>query len=155
MKIQIKPLLFSILIPLFLGSFVGFLTAPFNNYYEISLPSFAPPGILFPIVWTILYILMGISSYLIIISCDNDKNNALFIYGTQLLINLLWSFIFFVFRFYLLSFIWILLLIWFVVIMIKSFYNISKISAYLQIPYLLWLIFAAFLNLAVYLINLF
>ncbi len=155
MKIQIKPLLFSILIPLFLGSFVGFLTAPFNNYYEISLPSFAPPGILFPIVWTILYILMGISSYLIIISCDNDKNDALFIYGTQLLINLLWSFIFFVFRFYLLSFIWILLLIWFVVIMIKSFYNISKISAYLQILYLLWLIFAAFLNLAVYLINLF
>lgn len=155
MKIQIKPLLFSILIPLFLGSFVGFLTAPFNNYYEISLPSFAPPGILFPIVWTILYILMGISSYLIIISCANDKNDALFIYGTQLLINLLWSFIFFVFRFYLLSFIWILLLIWFVVIMIKSFYNISKISAYLQILYLLWLIFAAFLNLAVYLINLF
>ena len=155
MKIQIKPLLFSILIPLFLGSFVGFLTAPFNNYYEISLPSFAPPGILFPIVWTILYILMGISSYLIIISCDNDKNDALFIYGTQLLINLLWSFIFFVFRFYLLSFIWILLLIWFVVIMIKSFYNISKISAYLQILYLLWLIFASFLNLAVYLINLF
>lgn len=153
MKIDFKTLLLSIIIPVFLGSFVGFLTAPFNNYYEIKQPFFAPPGIVFPIVWTILYTLMGISSYIIIKSDSYKKNDALYVYGIQLIINLLWSIWFFVFRFYLLSFIWILLLIGFVVGMIKKFYDISKVSAYLQIPYLLWLIFAAILNLFVFFLN--
>jgi len=152
-KIDYKTLIYSILIPVFLGSFVGFLTAPFNDYYNLVLPSFAPPGIVFPIVWTILYTLMGISSYLIIKSNDSSKNEALFVYGVQLIINLLWSILFFVFRLYLISFIWILLLIGFVVVMIKKFYDINKVSAYIQIPYLLWLIFAAILNLSVYFLN--
>lgn len=153
-KINYKYLLLSILLPVFLGSFIGFLTAPFNDYYEIILPSFAPSGTLFPIVWTILYILMGISSYLIVVSRTSNKYDALFIYGIQLVINLFWSVWFFVFKFYLLSFIWILLLIAFVVIMIKKFYEISKLSAYLQIPYLLWLAFAGILNISIYLLNL-
>lgn len=154
MKINYKYLLLSILLPVFLGSFIGFLTAPFNDYYEIILPSFAPSGILFPIVWTILYILMGISSYIVVMSNSSNKYDALFIYGIQLVINLFWSVWFFVFKFYLLSFIWILLLIAFVVIMIKKFYEISKLSAYLQIPYLLWLVFAGILNISIYLLNL-
>lgn len=153
MKIDIKMLLFSILIPVFLGSFVGFLTAPFNSYNDFVQPVFAPPAIIFPIVWTILYTLMGISSYIIAKSSDSGKNEALFIYGVQLVINLFWSIWFFVFGFYLLSFIWILLLIGFVVVMIKKFYDISKISAYLQIPYLIWLIFAAILNFSIWLLN--
>lgn len=153
-KINYKYLLLSILLPVFLGSFIGFLTAPFNDYYEIILPSFAPSGILFPIVWTILYILMGISSYIVITSNSSNKYDALFIYGIQLVINLFWSVWFFVFKFYLLSFISILLLIAFVVIMIKKFYEISKLSAYLQIPYLLWLVFAGILNISIYLLNL-
>lgn len=153
MKIDFKTLLFSILIPVFLGSFVGFLTASFNNYYDLVQPSFAPPAIVFPIVWTILYTLMGISSYIIIKSSSSDKNDALFIYGIQLVINLFWSVWFFVFRFYLLSFVWILLLIGFVVVMIKKFYDISKVSAYLQIPYLVWLVFAGILNLFIWLLN--
>ena len=153
-KINYKYLLLSILLPVFLGSFIGFLTAPFNDYYEIILPSFAPSGILFPIIWTILYILMGISSYIVATSNFSNKYDALFIYGIQLVINLFWSVWFFVFKFYLLSFIWILLLIAFVVIMIKKFYEISKLSAYLQIPYLLWLVFAGILNISIYLLNL-
>ena len=153
-KINYKYLLLSILLPVFLGSFIGFLTAPFNDYYEIVLPSFAPSGILFPIVWTILYILMGISSYIVATSNSSNKYDALFIYGIQLVINLFWSVWFFVFKFYLLSFVWILLLIAFVVIMIKKFYEISKLSAYLQIPYLLWLVFAGILNISIYLLNL-
>lgn len=153
MKIDYKKLLVSILIPVFLGSFVGFLTAPFNDYTSLNQPSFAPPGILFPIVWTILYILMGVSSYLIMQSNSNQKEEALFIYGIQLIVNLFWSIWFFIFQFYLFSFFWILLLIVLVVIMIKKFYNISKISAYLQIPYLLWLVFASILNLFVYFLN--
>lgn len=153
MKIDYKTLFLNILIPVFLGSFVGFLTAPFNNYNSFVQPSFAPPAIVFPIVWTILYTLMGVSSYIIIKSSSSDKNDALFIYGIQLVINLFWSVWFFVFRFYLLSFVWILLLIGFVVVMIKKFYDISKVSAYLQIPYLVWLVFAGILNLFIWLLN--
>lgn len=153
MKVDYRTLLYSILVPVFLGSFVGFLTAPFNNYYNLKLPSFAPSGLVFPIVWTILYILMGISCYFIIESNLDRKNDALFIYGIQLLINLFWSIWFFVFQFYWLAFIWILLLIGFVVIMIKKFYEISKFSAYLQFPYLLWLLFASILNLFVCFFN--
>ena len=153
LKIDYRTLLFSILIPVFLGSFVGFLTASFNNYYELKLPSFAPPAIVFTVVWTILYILMGISCYLIIKSNSDKKNDALFVYGIQLVINLFWSIWFFVFRFYFLSFIWILLLIGFVVVMIRKFYDISKISSYLQLLYLVWLIFASILNIFVAFMN--
>lgn len=153
MKNDYKALLISIFIPIFLGSFVGFLTAPFNNYVSLNQPVFAPPSIVFPIVWTLLYILMGVSCYLIIQSDSSDKEEALFIYGVQLIVNLFWSIWFFVFHFYLFSFFWILLLIGLVVVMIKKFYDISKISAYLQIPYLLWLVFASILNLFVYFLN--
>lgn len=153
MKIDYKSLLFSILIPVFLGSIIGFLTASSNNYYELILPSFAPPAWVFPIVWTILYILMGVSCYLVIKSNSSKKNDALFIYSIQLGINLFWSIWFFVFRFYFLAFIWLLLLIGFVVIMIRKFFLISKLSAYLQFPYLLWLLFAAVLNIFVVFLN--
>lgn len=153
MKIDYKTLLVSIIIPVFLGSFVGFLTAPFNNYTSLQQPWFAPPAILFSIVWTVLYILMGISCYLIIESDSTEKNEALLIYGVQLIVNLFWSIWFFVFQFYLFSFFWILLLIVLVAIMIKKFYDISKVSAYLQVPYFLWLIFASILNLFVYFLN--
>lgn len=153
MKFDFKTLIVSVLIPVILGNIVGLITATSNNYGELILPSFAPPGIVFPIVWTILYILMGVSSYLIIKSDNTDKNSALFVYGIQLAINLLWSIWFFISKLYLFSFLWIILLIVFVVIMIKKFYDISKLSAYLQIPYLLWLVFAAILNLTVYFLN--
>ena len=146
MKIDFKKLLYHIFIPVFLGSLIGFITASSNNYADLNQPVFAPPGIIFPIVWTILYILMGISSYLISQSDSNQKEEALVIYAIQLLVNLLW-------RWYLFSFFWILLLIVLVVWMIIKFYQISKTSAYLQIPYLLWLVFAGILNLFVYLLN--
>lgn len=153
MKVNFRVLLICIIIPLFLGSLVGFITAPYNDYNSFIKPSFSPPAIVFPIVWTILYTLMGISSYLIVQSDDSLKNEALFVYGIQLLINLFWSILFFVFDLYLLSFIWILVLIGFVVLMIKKFYDINKLSAYLQIPYLIWLIFAAILNFSIYILN--
>lgn len=150
---DLKKLIICVLIPLGLGIIVGILTTNMNSYMQMNMPSFAPPAILFPIVWTILYILMGISCYLVIESIYFNKEEALIIYGVQLLVNLLWSFIFFSFKAYLLAFIWIILLIILVAIMIIKFYQINKISAYLQIPYLIWLIFAAILNLSIYLIN--
>ncbi len=153
MKINFKELITSILIPVVLGGIVGFLTSGSSSYKDMIRPSFAPPGILFPIVWTILYTLMGISIYIINQSNNTFKGDAKFIYYLQLGVNLLWSFFFFTFKWYLASAIWIVLLILLVITMIKRFYNISKLSAYLQIPYLLWLVFALILNISIYILN--
>ena len=153
MKINLRKLIFSILIPLGLGAIVGFITSPGSNYNDMIQPNFAPPGILFPIVWSILYIIMGITSYIISESNSYDKDEASIVYIVQLVVNLLWSFLFFTFKWYFFSFLWILLLIALVLLMIRKFYRISKISGYLNIPYLLWLIFAAVLNLSIFFLN--
>lgn len=153
MKINIRKLFFYILIPVLLGGFVGLLTGAGDNYKDLVQPVFAPPSIVFPIVWTILYTLMGISSYVVASSNSYLKKDALSIYVVQLIVNLLWSFIFFIFNWYFIAFIWILILIYLVYRMIKEFYSISKISAYLQIPYLLWLVFASILNLSIVILN--
>ena len=116
-------------------------------------PSFAPPGILFPIVWTILYILMGVSSYLIYKTNDSNKTDALKIYLFQLILNFLWTPIFFGLNLYFLGTLWIIVLIIAVIIMIKEFYKINKLSAYLQIPYLIWLLFALILSFSIFLLN--
>ena len=153
MKINIRKLFISILIPVLLGGLVGLITGSGNNYNDLIQPSFAPPSILFPIVWTILYTLMGISCYIILESNSYNSGEALAIYIIQLIVNLLWSFIFFVFNWYFIAFLWIMLLIFLVYLMIKSFYSISKISGIIQIPYLLWLIFAAILNISIVILN--
>lgn len=149
LKINYKKLFKFILIPLILGGTIGIITS--GNYKKIIMPSFAPPKILFPIVWSILYILMGISRYLI----DDLPNNnqALKIYNLQLTVNLLWSFFFFSFKWFFFSFLWIILLIILVIIMIIKFYKLSKFSSLIQIPYLLWIIFACILNYTIYTLN--
>ena len=96
---------------------------------------------------------MGITSYIISESNSYDRDEALIVYIVQLVVNLLWSFLFFTFKWYFFSFLWILLLIALVLLMIRKFYRISKISGYLNIPYLLWLIFAAVLNLSIFFLN--
>lgn len=142
----------SILIPLLVGSLVGFLTSNYINYNTLTQPNFAPPAILFPIVWTILYTLMGVSyGILKSNSLTDDKINI--IYYSQLFVNALWSFFFFVFELRLFAFFWILLLIALVILMIIEFYKKNKLAGLLQIPYLLWISFASVLNLAVYLLN--
>lgn len=122
-------------------------------YKYLDKPSLSPPAIVFPIVWTILYILMGVSSYLIYESNSEKKDNALIIYGIQLVLNFFWTIIFFLLNLRLLAFIWIIILLIFVVLMIVSFYKINKKAAYLQIPYLLWVIFATYLNYMLYILN--
>lgn len=151
MKINWKKLIIYIIIPLALGGIVGFLSGSYKGLDGVVMPNFAPPMILFPIVWVVLYILMGISRYLI-----EDKNNnskGIKIYNFQLFVNLMWSFFFFSFRWFLFSFLWIILLIIIVILMIKELFSVNKISAYIQIPYLLWIIFAAVLNYSIYLLN--
>lgn len=143
-----------ILFPLILGALSGFLTnGSMDTYSSFVRPPLSPPAILFPIVWTILYIAMGISSWIIYKSQDPLSKKALGIYGIQLIINLLWPILFFTFHLYFVSFLWIVLLIFCVAVMILLFYQISPFAAYLQIPYFLWLIFAGYLNLCLFIIN--
>lgn len=145
---------FTIFIPLILGGIVGFLLKDSYSFYEtLILPLFAPPAWLFPIVWSILYLVMGISHYMI----KKDNNNDLevnTIYNTQLFINLMWPIIFFIFEQLLLSSIWIICLETVLLVLIYRYLKINKLAAYLQIPYLLWSSFATILNISIYILNL-
>ncbi len=132
-----KKLILYIAIPLLLGGIVGFITSKESMNYNGIVD-----GWVFPIVWSILYILMGISSYIV-----RNNKELMSIYKVNLVINLLWPIIFFTLNFKVFGFFWILLLILVVGYMMYKFYNKNKISAYLLIPYLLWLIFASILNL--------
>lgn len=137
---------------------VGVVSAVLNaksmsSYKNINLPPLSPASIVFPIVWSILFILMGISSYLICVSRNSDRKKALWIYAVQLVLNFIWSPIFFGLNMYLLAF-FDLVLLWIAVLwMIIEFYKINKVSAWLQIPYILWLTFAGYLNFAIFLLN--
>lgn len=143
-------------IPLIVGGIAGILSGGGMRVFAVlDKPPLSPPGWLFPIVWTILYILMGVSSYLIC-TAEADKESiskALSIYFYQLLVNFLWPIFFFDFKWYLFSFFWILLLWFLIVRMIKSFYPISKLAALCNIPYLLWVTFACYLNLGIWWLN--
>lgn len=147
---NLKIYLISIISTLLVGILSGLLTM--NNmgiYAFINRPPLSPPSWLFPVVWTILYILMGISVAIFYTKTEKVPK----IYILQLLVNFIWPLIFFNLEAYFLSFIVILLLIVLVIKMIQEFYKVSKISAILQIPYLLWLLFATYLNFAIYLLN--
>lgn len=146
-------LIIAILIPLAVGSFSALISGNMSLYSTINKPAFSPPSIVFPIVWTILYVLMGISSYIIYSSDSADKTKALKIYALQLFFNFCWSILFFRYQLYLFSFLWLVILIVLICIMIKDFYKINPAAAYLQIPYLLWCIFAAYLNFSIYTLN--
>ena len=149
---NIETIIISILIPLAVGAISSFLSGTMMDPDFIQ-PTFSPPGYLFPIVWTILYILMGISSYLIYTSDSPWRTPSLLFYTIQLIFNFFWSILFFRFSLYGLAFLWLLMLIGFIIIMIYLFSKVRPLAAYLQIPYLLWCLFAAYLNYAVYMLN--
>lgn len=152
-KINWKRLIIIILITFIVGSFFSLFTMNnMDTFKELEKP-INVPGILFPIVWSILYLLMSISCYIITEKDNPNKNKALTIYAVQLVINSLWSLIFFGFGAYLISFIWLLILLASIIWMIIEFYKIDKKAALLQIPYSLWVIFAGYLNLGIYLLN--
>ena len=142
----------SILIPVLIGGFVGILVSQFMDYNTLQKPTFSPPGFLFGIVWTILYILMGIS-YGILKSKNLLNSEIKWIYYLQLFVNAMWSIIFFIWKWRFFAFLWIILLDVLVIILIIKFYQKNKISGLLQIPYLLWTLFASYLNLSIYLLN--
>lgn len=142
----------SILIPVVVGGIVGLLISSFIDYNSLQKPPLAPPSILFPIMWTILYVLMGIS-YGILENKSLVDSKINLIYYIQLFVNAMWSIIFFILKWKLFAFIWIVLLDILVLIMIIQFYKKNKLSGLLQIPYILWILFASYLNLAIYLLN--
>ncbi len=153
MKIQWKNLITCLAIPLAVGSLSSLLTRnSMETFSALTKPGLAPPGWLFPVVWTILYILMGIASYLVLTSGKpNDK--ALTTYGMQLVFNFFWPIIFFNLELYLFAFIWLVIL-WLLILKTTIlFYQISKPAGYLMVPYLLWVTFAGYLNFAIYLLN--
>lgn len=154
MHISWKRLLISIGISLLTGGLAAFLTQnSMEVYNQLNQPALSPPGWIFPIVWTILYILMGISAYIIYHSNSPDKEKALTIYGWQLFFNFLWSIIFFNLQNILLAFL-VLIILWLLIIaMIKSFKDISPLAACLQVPYLLWVTFAGYLNFMLFILN--
>ena len=148
---MIKRIIYSLL-PIIGGAIVGLITSGYMDYQDMVKPPLSPPGIVFPIVWTILYILMGISYFLA--TKDNEENKELDqIYLLQLLVNFMWPIIFFVLEMYFTAFLWIILLLILVIVMIKELLKVNKVSGYLQIPYLIWLLFATYLNLGITLLN--
>lgn len=156
MEKKLRTFLIAVAIPLLVGSVAGLLTGNSMQVFEgLQQPHFAPPGILFPIVWTILYILMGIASYLIYTSGKGTEevSNALTVYGVQLVANFLWPIVFFRFGWYTFAFFWLILLWVLVLYTILLFYRISKPAAWLMMPYLIWLTYAAYLNLGIVLLN--
>ena len=142
----------SIAIPVILGAIVGILISGSMDYEMLNQPLFAPPNWIFPIVWTILYTLMGVS-YGRLENKELVDASVNAIYYAQLIANLLWPIVFFVFKWRLFAFFWILLLVGLVIKMIIEFYKRDRLSGLLQIPYLVWLTFATYLNLSVYLLN--
>lgn len=152
---KIKPYVISIAIALGVGGLSALLTRNNMNVYDTLVrPALAPPMIVFPIVWSILFILMGISSAMVYNERDEKEvSGALIVYGLQLIVNFFWSIIFFNMQAYLFAVIWLALLWLLVLWMIVRFYKIKPLAAYLQIPYLVWLTFAFYLTLMIYLLN--
>lgn len=154
---KIKPFVISIAISLGVGGLSALLTSgSMDIYSDIVQPPLAPPAILFPIVWTILYTLMGIGAALVWNKKEEqpkEVQDALIVYAVNLFMNFFWSIIFFNMRAFLFSFIWLVLLWVVILIMILKFRKVSPLAAYLQIPYLLWVTFAGYLNLAIFILN--
>lgn len=152
---KLKPYIISIAIALAVGGLSAFFTRGNMDIYDtINTPPLTPPMILFPIVWSVLYILMGISSAKVYTEKDiYDVWGALKVYAFQLVVNFFWSLIFFNMRAFLFAFVWLLLLILLVIIMIVQFHKIRPWTGYLQIPYLVWITFASYLTFMIYLLN--
>lgn len=143
--------IFYLLFPLIGGLIISLIINNAINYQDLNQPPLAPPSILFPIAWTIIYLLMGISFY--IYKKDNDNETTETIYYLQLIINYFWTIFFFVFKWYLFSILWIILLDIVIIILLIRFKKENKISLYLNIPYIIWCLFATYLTIGIYILN--
>ena len=155
-KILLLKLLVSIALPLGVGAIAGMFTAQSvpEWYAALNRPSFNPPNWIFGPVWTTLYILMGISLFLVWKQgVSKERNRAILIFSLQLLLNFAWSFIFFYFHMIGFALVEIILLWVSIVIMLVFFYKVKPVASYINIPYLLWVTFATILNAGYYFLN--
>ena len=156
LKFNWKTFIFFVAIPLLTGGLASLISRESMAMFELlNKPPLSPPGWLFPLVWTILYTLMGIASYLVFTSGqDSDEIKwALQVYALQLIFNFFWTILFFNFELYFFAFFWILALLALIILTTFLFYKVSKPAVYLMLPYILWVTFAAYLNLGVALLN--
>ena len=155
MKINWKKLLICLAIPLAVGGLATLLSGGMDTYAELVQPPLSPPGWIFPIVWTILYLLMGYASYRILVSDAPPAaiRKALTFYAIQLALNFLWPLVFFGLQWYWAAFILLLALWVFIYLTMHLFGSIDDTAENLLIPYLLWVTFAGYLNLGVALLN--
>ena len=156
MKINWKTLIFFVVIPFLVGGVAGLISRENMAMFELlDKPLLSPQGWLFSLVWTILYTLMGVASYLAFTS-KQDRNEiklALQIYSLQLAFNFFWTILFFNFELYFFAFFWLLALLALIILTTILFYKVSKPAAYLMSPYTILVIFAAYLNLGIALLN--
>lgn len=136
------------------GAIVGFLTQKESAFYEgLTRPSFAPPGWLFPVAWTLLYAAMATAMWFVLKANGRDRFILLGLYIAQLAVNLMWPILFFVMKSLGLAFFWLLLLWMLAAIMLYQFFRQSKVAGWLLVPYQLWLTFAAVLNFMIARLN--
>ena len=150
MKNKLKVFL-QIFLPIIIGSIVGFIINDYIDYNTLNKPPLSPPSWLFPVMWSIIYLLLGISYYLF--RKNNENKTTSIIYYTQLIVNYLWSIIFFILKWRFFSIIWIILLDILVMLLLYQFFKKEKASVYLNIPYLIWSLFATYLTTGIYLLN--
>ena len=153
MKIQWKKCILCLAVPLAAGGLSALLIRDgMETFQSLNKPALSPPGWLFPVVWSILYLLMGIASYLVLTS-EKTSRSVLTVYGIQLVFNFFWPILFFNLGYYLFSLIWLVILWGLILVTILLFFRISRPAGYLMLPYLLWVSFAGYLNLSIYLLN--
>ena len=154
---NLKIFAIAIAIPLLVGGLSALLTrGNMQIYSQVQTPPLSPPAILFPIVWTLLYILMGISSAIIWANREKDSEAAqsgLAAYAVSLAFNFTWSILFFNFRLFGFSFVWLIALWILILVTILQYRKISPTAAYLQIPYAVWVAFAGYLNAGIWWLN--
>ncbi len=156
MKINVKKLTVCLLIPLLVGGAAALLSMEgMRAFGELKKPPLTPPGWVFPVVWTALYLMMGYASYLVSESRRprEDIEAALTVYACQLTLNFFWPILFFRLELYLFSFFWLVALWLMVIATLAYFRKLQKTAGALLIPYLLWVTFAGYLNFGVYLLN--
>ena len=154
-KSKIKPYAVSILLTLAVGGLSGFLTSMgMDSFDALTKRPLTPPSFLFPIVWTVLFILMGVGAARIFMTEPTAaRNRALIVYVVQLAVNFFWSIIFFNLQAYAFAFFWLILLWVLILTMIYLFCKVDKPAALIQIPYAIWVTFAGYLNLMIWLMN--
>ena len=153
-KISLGSLILCIAIPLGVGGLAALLTGAGADFYSsVKMPPLSPPSWLFPVVWTILYILMGVSLYLVRQSACDGKRSSYILFGAQLAVNFIWSLVFFNARAFLLAGVLIVVLWALILAMLSSFHRCRPAAGYLQVPYFLWVTFAAYLTWSIYSLN--